>query len=78
MTAEHHGPMDCCDHDAGSSDRQAPCQPGMACFATAAATPAASLEVAPHLFDQADLVLTPTPALPSRPPDRTLRPPIAL
>lgn len=78
MTAADHGAMDCCDHGKSGSDQKAPCKPGMACFATAAALPAASLEVAVVTFDRIDLRVAPARTLQSRPPDRTLRPPIAL
>lgn len=77
MAADHAG-MDCCDHGQGSSDQTAPCKPGMACFATAAALPAASVDVATIAFDEADLFQAPTRALASLPPDRDIRPPIAL
>lgn len=74
-----HNEMGCCDHGEGAPDQKAPCKPGMACFATPAAlAPAAGLEVAVVAFDSIDLALAPTRALPSRPPDRALRPPIAL
>lgn len=76
-TAVDHAAMGCCDHDQGSSDQTAPCKPGMACFATAAALPAASVDVAIVAFDEADLFQPPTRALESRPPDRDIRPPIA-
>ena len=75
--AVDHAAMGCCDHDQGSSDQTAPCKPGMACFATAAALPAASVDVAIVAFDEADLFQPPTRALASRPPDRDIRPPIA-
>ncbi|MBI5941902.1 MAG: hypothetical protein HY859_15915 [Caulobacterales bacterium] len=77
MSADHAG-MDCCDHGQGSSDQTAPCKPGMACFATAAALPAASVDVAVVAFDEADLVQAPARALASLPPDRDIRPPITL
>ena len=76
--AVDHAKMDCCDHGKGDPDHEAPCKPGMACFATAAALPAAAVEVAIVTFDTADLTQAPPRALQSRPPDRTLRPPIAL
>jgi hypothetical protein len=78
MAADHAG-MDCCDDDdKGAPDQKAPCKPGMACFATAAALPAASVVFAAIAFDRNDPAPTPTRDLQSRPPDRTLRPPIAL
>jgi hypothetical protein len=76
--AVDHDAMDCCDHGQGSSDQTAPCKPGMACFATAAALPAASAGPAVVAFDDADLFQAPARALASRPPDRDIRPPIAL
>jgi hypothetical protein len=78
IAATDHAKMDCCDHGKGGSDQKAPCKPGMACFATAAALPAASAEFAAVTFDRADLAQAPTRTLQSRPPDRTLRPPITL
>lgn len=74
--AVDHAAMGCCDHGQGSSDQTAPCKPGMACFATAAALPAASAEPVVVAFDEADLFQTPTRALASLPPDRDIRPPI--
>lgn len=76
--AVDHGKMDCCDHGKGSPDQSPPCKPGMACFASAAALPAASAEVAIVTFETVDLTQAPARALQSRPPGRTLRPPIAL
>ncbi|MCF8504123.1 MAG: hypothetical protein K9G59_04350 [Caulobacter sp.] len=76
--AVDHGAMDCCDHDKGGSHQKIPCKPGMACFATAAPLPAASVDVAIVAFDEADLFQAPTRALASLPPDRDIRPPIAL
>lgn len=78
MAAADHGKMDCCDHGKGGPEQKAPCKPGMACFATAAALPAATVEVAVVTFGRLDLWATPGQMLPSRPPDRTLRPPITL
>lgn len=78
MTATDHAGMDCCDHGNSGPDQKAPCKPGMACFATAAALPAACVEVTVVTFDRVDLRVVPARALQSRPPDRTLRPPIAL
>lgn len=78
MAVADHAKMDCCDHGKGGSDQKAPCKPGMACFATAAALLVSAVEVAVIAFDRADLAQAPTRVLPSRPPDRTLRPPIAL
>jgi len=78
MSAAAHAKMDCCDHGKGGSGQTPPCKPGMACSATAAALPAASPETIVVTFYSADLVQTPLQALQSRPPDRTLRPPIVL
>lgn len=78
VSAADHAGMDCCDHGQGSSDQTAPCKPGMACFATAVALPAASIDIAIVAFDATDLFQAPTRALASRPPDRDIRPPIAL
>ncbi len=78
MAAADHGKMDCCDHDKGGPDQKAPCKPGMACFATAAALPVTGAEVAVVTFHSADLDQAPTRTLQSHSPDRTLRPPIAL
>lgn len=78
MASADHDKMDCCDHGNGGPGQKAPCKPGMACFATAAALPAAALEVDVVTFDTADLTQAPPRALQSRPPDRTLRPPIDL
>lgn len=69
--------MDCCDHGDGGPE-QAPCKPGMACFATAAALPVASVELATIAFDGLAPFQAPTRALASRPPDRDIRPPILL
>ncbi|MFZ5669007.1 MAG: hypothetical protein ACOY4K_05910 [Pseudomonadota bacterium] len=74
--AAGHQAMDCCDHGKGTPDQPAPCKPGMACFATAAALPATTVEIAVVRFDRIDPPAAPARALPSRPPDRTLRPPI--
>ena len=70
--------MDCCDHGKGGSEQKSPCRPGMACFATASVLPATSVEIAALIFDSVDLTRAPTRTLQSHPPDRTLRPPIAL
>ncbi|MFA7263028.1 MAG: hypothetical protein WC068_08405 [Caulobacter sp.] len=78
MSMADNAEMDCCDHGKGAPDQTAPCKPGMACFATAAALPAASVDVATIAFDQADLFQAPTRTLASLPPDRDIRPPIAL
>lgn len=76
--AAGHATMDCCDHGKGSPDQKAPCKPGMACFATAAALPAAGVDLAIITFDSVDPFLAPTRTLESHPPDRDIRPPIAL
>ncbi|MDO8297223.1 MAG: hypothetical protein Q7T19_12385 [Caulobacter sp.] len=76
--AVNHAGVDCCDHGQGSTDQTAPCKPGMACFATAAALPAASIDLSLISFDDPDPVRPPTRVLTSRPPDRDIRPPIAL
>ena len=73
-----HASMDCCDDDKGAPGHKAPCKPGMACFASAAALPAAAIDVLAITFDHGVLAATPTRMLLSRPPDRTLRPPISL
>lgn len=78
MAMADHAKMDCCDHGKGGPEQKAPCKPGMACFATAAALPAAIVEVAVVSFDRPDLWAAPGRTLLSRPPDRTLRPPITL
>jgi hypothetical protein len=78
MTAADHADMDCCDQGHGAPDQKAPCKPGMACFATAAALPDSFVEVAIITFDRLDFRAPPGRMLPSRPPDRTLRPPITL
>jgi hypothetical protein len=77
MSAAAHANMDCCEHGNGGSEQKAPCKPGMACFATAAALPASSVEVAVVSFEPLAPVQSSTRALQSIPPDRTLRPPIA-
>jgi hypothetical protein len=76
VTADHAA-MDCCDHGRGGSDQKAPCKPGMACFATATALPAASIDLAIITFDGAGPFRAPMRTLASRPPDRDIRPPIA-
>lgn len=76
--AADHGQMDCCDHDKGGPDDKAPCKPGMACFATAAALPTAGVETLFVALGDADLFQAPTRAPASRPPDRNIRPPITL
>jgi len=78
MSMADHAKMDCCDHGKGGPEQKSPCKFGMACSATAAVLPAASIEVVVATFDSADLVQAAMRALQSRPPDRTLRPPIAL
>jgi len=77
MSAADHATMDCCDHGAGGSEQTAPCKPGMACFATTAALPVASPDLATMSFDSVDPFRGQTRALQSRPPDRDIRPPIA-
>jgi hypothetical protein len=72
-----HDAMGCCDHGKGNPQK-APCKPGMACFGTAAALPVVSAEAPVVAFDRVDLQIVPVRVLPSRPPDRTLRPPITL
>lgn len=42
--AVDHQAMGCCEHGKGGGDQPAPCKPGMACFATAAALPPAAVE----------------------------------
>ena len=78
MSAADHAGMDCCDHGKGGSEQKSACKPGMACFAGASALPAVSVEIAALIFDGVDLTQAPMRTLPSHPPDRTLRPPIAL
>lgn len=78
MSAADHATMDCCDHGAGGSEQTPPCKPGMACFATAAALPAGGVDLAIITFDSVDPFRPPTRALASLPPDRDIRPPIAL
>ncbi len=75
--AVDHDAMGCCEHGKGGPQK-APCKPGMACFASAAALPVVSDEAPVVAFDRIDLRVVPVRLLPSRPPDRTLRPPIAL
>lgn len=77
MTSDH-GKMDCCDHGQGAPDHKPICKPGMACQAGGAALPTSTLQAIPSDFNAAEIVSSPTRALPSRPPDRTLRPPISL
>lgn len=76
--AADHDKMGCCHDGQGGSDQKTPCKPGMACFATAAALPAAGVETFVATFDRIDLTVAPARILPSRPPDRTLRPPITI
>ncbi|MCF8506374.1 MAG: hypothetical protein K9G59_15790 [Caulobacter sp.] len=78
MTAVDHAEMGCCDHGQGSPDQTAPCKPGMACFATAAALPAGGVDLAIITFDSVEPIRAPTRTLASLPPDRDIRPPIAL
>lgn len=78
MSMADHAKMDCCDHGKGGPDQTAPCKPGMACFATAAALPSGGVELAIITFDSIEPFRTPTRTLASLPPDRDIRPPIAL
>lgn len=78
MLMADHAKMDCCDHGKGGPDQTAPCKPGMACFATAAALPSGGVELAIITFDSIEPFRTPTRTLASLPPDRDIRPPIAL
>lgn len=78
MSAADHATMDCCDHGAGGSEQAPLCKPGMACFATAAALPAASVDLAIITFDGVGPFRAPTRMLASLPPDRDIRPPIVL
>ncbi len=78
MSAADHATMGCCDHGDGGSGQTAPCKPGMACFATATAPPAASVDLSIITFDGVDQFRAPTRALASLPPDQDIRPPIAL
>lgn len=76
--AADHDKMGCCDDGQGGADHKAPCKPGMACFATMAALPVAGADTYVVTFDQIGLTASPARTLASRPPDRTLRPPISL
>ena len=77
VTAADLATMDCCDHGDGGSE-QTSCKPGMACFATVAAIPAASVDIATIALGGVDPFQAPIRALASRPPDRDIRPPIRL
>lgn len=76
LSAADYAEMDCGEHHGGAPDQKSACKPGMACFATAAALSAASVDVAMIAFDGADPFHAPMRALASRPPDRDIRPPI--
>jgi hypothetical protein len=78
MLAAGPGKMDCCDHGKGDPEQKAPCKPGMACFATANVIPVASVDIVALSFDSVDLTQAPMRTFQSHPPDRTLRPPIAI